>query len=115
MKKIVYQMMLVASMATLTACSSDDPFESTNNNGFTPGGTDMGGGTGGNGSSTAGSGELLSFSVDIDREAKQFAAAGSAAAITTRAATHIGAAWGETVVVGAFERVVRRTGCQCSH
>ena len=68
MKKIVYQMMLVASMATLTACSSDDPFESTNNNGFTPGGTDMGGGTGGNGSSTAGSGELLSFSVDIDRE-----------------------------------------------
>ena len=61
-------MMLVASMATLTACSSDDPFESTNNNGFTPGGTDMGGGTGGNGSSTAGSGELLSFSVDIDRE-----------------------------------------------
>ncbi len=52
MKKIVYQMMLVASMATLTACSSDDPFESTNNNGFTPGGTNTGGGMGGNGSGT---------------------------------------------------------------
>lgn len=71
MKKIVYQMMLVASMATLTACSSDDPFESTNNNGFTPGGTNTGGGMGGNGSSTAGSGELLSFTVNIDRESAE--------------------------------------------
>ena len=68
MKKIVYQMMLVASMATLTACSSDDPFESTNNNGFNQGGTNTGGGMGGNGSGTAGSGELLSFTVNIDRE-----------------------------------------------
>ena len=56
-------MMLSASMAVLTACSADDPFDTSNNNTFTPGGTNMGG----NGSSTAGSGELLSFSVDIDK------------------------------------------------
>ncbi len=69
MKKIVYQMMLVASMATLTACSSDDPFDSYyNNNVINPGGTEIGGG---NGSSTAGSGELLNFSVDLDRESTE--------------------------------------------
>ena len=68
MKKIVYQMMLVASMATLTACSSDDPFDTTNNNVFNPGGTEIGGG---NGSSSAGSGELLSFSVNLDRESTE--------------------------------------------
>ena len=61
-------MMLVASMATLTACSSDDPFDTTNNNVFNPGGTEIGGG---NGSSSAGSGELLSFSVNLDRESTE--------------------------------------------
>ena len=63
MKKMMILMMLSASMAVLTACSADDPFDTSNNNTFTPGGTNMGG----NGSSTAGSGELLSFSVDIDK------------------------------------------------
>ena len=61
-------MMLSASMAVLTACSADDPFDTTNNNIYNPGDPNMGGGMGGNGSSTAGSGELLNFSVDLDRK-----------------------------------------------
>ena len=67
MKKMMFLMMLSASMAVLTACSSDDPFDSTNNNVYYPGDTNMGGGMGSNGSSTAGSGELLNFSVDLDK------------------------------------------------
>jgi hypothetical protein len=63
MKKMMFLMMLTASMAVLTACSSDDPFDTTTNNVFNPGGTEIGGG---NGSSTASSGELLSFSVNLD-------------------------------------------------
>ena len=63
MKKMIYLVMLTASMAVTTACSSDDPFDTSNN--FTPGGDVLNGNT--NGSSTAGSGELLSFSVDIDK------------------------------------------------
>ena len=64
---MMFLMMLSASIAVLTACSSDDPFESNYNN-FNQGGNNMGGGMGGNGSSTAGSGELLNFSVEIDRK-----------------------------------------------
>ena len=65
---MMFLMMLTASMAVLTACSADDPFDTFyNNNVYNPGGTDMGGGMGTGGSSTAGSGELLSFSVDLDR------------------------------------------------
>ena len=65
MKKMIYLVMLTASMAVTTACSSDDPFDTSNN--FTPGGDVPNGNTNGNGSSTAGSGELLSFSVNIDK------------------------------------------------
>ena len=68
MKKMMFLMMLSASMAVLTACSSDDPFDTTNNNIYNPGDSNMGGGIGGNGGSTAGSGELLNFSVDLDRK-----------------------------------------------
>ena len=63
---MMFLMMLSASIAVLTACSSEDPFESNYNN-FNQGGNNMGGDMNGNGSSTAGSGELLSFSVDLDR------------------------------------------------
>ena len=62
---MIYLVMLTASMAVTTACSSDDPFDTSNN--FTPGGDVPNGNTNGNGSSTAGSGELLSFSVNIDK------------------------------------------------
>ncbi len=65
MKKMIYLVMLTASMAVTTACSSDDPFDTSNN--FTPGGDVPNGNMNGNGSSTAGSGELLSFSVNIDK------------------------------------------------
>ena len=57
--------MLTASMAVTTACSSDDPFDTSNN--FTPGGDVPNGNTNGNGTSTAGTGELLSFSINIDK------------------------------------------------
>ena len=62
---MIYLVMLTASMAVTTACSSDDPFDTSNN--FTPGGDVPNGNMNGNGSSTAGSGELLSFSVNIDK------------------------------------------------
>ena len=62
---MIYLVMLTASMAVTTACSSDDPFDTSNY--FTPGGDVPSGNTNGNGSSTAGSGELLSFSVNIDK------------------------------------------------
>ena len=65
MKKMIYLVMLTASMAVTTACSSDDPFDTSNS--FTPGGDVPNGNMNGNGSSTAGTGELLSFSVNIDK------------------------------------------------
>jgi len=65
MKKMIYLVMLTASMAVTTACSSDDPFDTSNS--FTPGGDVPDGNMNGNGSSTAGTGELLSFSVNIDK------------------------------------------------
>ena len=62
-------MMLLASVAVLTACSSDDPFGSAYNNIMDPsiqgpGGDMMNGGTGG---ATASTGELLSFDVALDK------------------------------------------------
>ena len=60
--------MLLASVAVLTACSSDDPFDSVNNMvqpDFNGGGREMmNGGTSG---STAATGELLTFEVAIDK------------------------------------------------
>ena len=57
------QMMLTASLAMLTACSADsiDDYYNNWNNG---GGPNMGGGAGG---ATAGSGELVSFDINIDK------------------------------------------------
>ena len=63
-------LMLFASVAVLTACSSDDPFDSVNNmvppavNGGGGGMVNGGGGTSG---STAATGELLTFEVAIDK------------------------------------------------
>ena len=63
-------LMLFASVAVLTACSSDDPFDSVNNmvppavNGGGGGMVNGGGGTSG---STAATGELLTFDVAIDK------------------------------------------------
>ena len=65
-KKIL--MMFFASVAMLTACSSDDPFQDVTN--FVnpdmqgPGGDMMNGGAGG---ASAGTGELLSFEVVLDK------------------------------------------------
>ena len=65
-KKIL--MMFFASVAMLTACSSDDPFQDVTN--FVnpdmqgPGGDMMNGGAGG---ASAGTGELLSFEVALDK------------------------------------------------
>ena len=63
MKKTMIQMMLTASLAMLTACSADsiDDYYNNWNNG---GGPNMGGGAGG---ATAGSGELVSFDINIDK------------------------------------------------
>ena len=71
MKKMMILTMLVASMAVMSACTADDPFDSFSNNGFNQNGTNTGGTMGGNGNSTAGSGELLSFSVVLDRETSE--------------------------------------------
>ena len=72
--------MLLASVVVLTACSSDDPFESVNNmvpseiNG--DGGGDMM--NGGASSSTAATGELLTFEVAIDKTSAEPASTASA-------------------------------------
>ena len=65
-KKIL--MMFFASVAMLTACSSDDPFQDVTNlmnpDMQGPGGDMMNGGAGG---ASAGTGELLSFEVALDK------------------------------------------------
>ncbi len=64
MKKTIFFAMLTAWMTVTTSCSSDDPLGSYNDNlpfdGEIPG-------MQGNGSATAGSGELVDFTVDIDK------------------------------------------------
>lgn len=60
--------MLIASAAVMTACSSDDPFENAYNymdpGMLGPGGDMM---TGGAGGASAGTGEMLSFEVALDK------------------------------------------------
>ena len=77
MKKIVFGMMLMASVAGITSCSADDPFDS-NYNSVVPGGngTVVNGGNSGN--SSAGSGELLSYAVTIDKTTAEPAATADA-------------------------------------
>ena len=72
-------LMLLASVAVLTACSSDDPFDSMNY--MAP--PDVNGGgdmmyDGGASSSTAGTGELLTFEVAIDKTSAEPASTASA-------------------------------------
>ena len=61
-------MMLIASVAVMTACSSDDPIENIYNYmdpGMQgPGGDMMNGSAGG---ASAGTGEMLSFEVALDK------------------------------------------------
>ena len=65
-KKIL--MMFFASVAMLTACSSDDPFQDVTNlmnpDMQGPGGDMMNGSAGG---ASAGTGEMLSFEVALDK------------------------------------------------
>ena len=65
MKKILYYTMLTASIAMMTGCSAEDPFEeylNNGNNGWNNGGI-MGGGNGSSGTT----GELTAFDVTIDK------------------------------------------------
>lgn len=71
MNKMIITMMLIASTAALTACSSDD---STSTSDYIYGDS---AGTG-NSSASVGSGELLSFTVDIDRETAEPSTSASA-------------------------------------
>ena len=61
-------MMLIASVAVLTACSSEDPIENAYNyldpSMLGPGGDMMPGGAGG---ASAGTGEMLTFEVALDK------------------------------------------------
>ena len=65
-------MMLIASAAVMTACSSDDPFENAYNymdpGMLGPGGDMM---TGGAGGASAGTGEMLSFEVALDKNSAE--------------------------------------------
>ena len=66
MKKMMFLMMLTASMAATMACSSEDPFsDNYNDYDWNTGGAT--GTTGGSGSATASSGELTTFTIDIDK------------------------------------------------
>ena len=61
MKKIMISVMLIASIAVMTGCSAEDPFEEFSyNNSWNYGGQTMGG-------SSATTGELASFDVAIDK------------------------------------------------
>ena len=61
MKKIMISVMLIASIAVMTGCSAEDPFEEFSyNNNWNLGGQTMGG-------SSATTGELASFDVAIDK------------------------------------------------
>ena len=65
-------MMLIASAAVMTACSSDDPFENAYSymdpGMLGPGGDMM---TGGAGGASAGTGEMLSFEVALDKNSAE--------------------------------------------
>ena len=65
-------MMLIASAAVMTACSSDDPFENAYNymdpGMLGPGGDMMPGGAGG---ASAGTGEILTFEVALDKNSAE--------------------------------------------
>ena len=71
MKKMMFLTMLTASMAMTTSCSSDDPLSSEDFGFGYSEGNDGGG-------STAGNGELLTFSVDIDKTTAEPAPAAAA-------------------------------------
>ena len=64
MKKISYFMMLAASVAVLTCCSAEDPFEEFANNAY-DGWSDNGGNM--NSGNSATTGELTTFDVAIDK------------------------------------------------
>ena len=64
MKKMTTIFTLMAMMAVVTACSAQDPF--SDYQGY-DGANSMGGMSGSNGSMSASSGELLTFSIDIDK------------------------------------------------
>ena len=70
--KTKIMMMLIASAAVMTACSSDDPFENAYNymdpGMLGPGGDMMPGGAGG---ASAGTGEMLSFEVALDKNSAE--------------------------------------------
>ena len=63
MKKIMFFAMLVASIAVITCCSAEDPFEELT--GYDN--SDMGGGMASAGGSSATTGELTTFAVNIDK------------------------------------------------
>ncbi len=60
MKKILVYLMLMTSVAAMTSCMADDPFEEYNNNGWNNGGNM-------NNGSSATTGELATFDVTIDK------------------------------------------------
>ena len=65
MTRKMFRMMLIASMTLLTACSQDNLEEYYNNWNNNGGGNNMAGG--GSGGATAGSGELTTFAISIDK------------------------------------------------
>ena len=69
MKKVIYVMMLIASMTGWTACTSEDPISDWYNNGLTPynNGNNQDNNGGNQGISSDTSSELLSFAVNIDK------------------------------------------------
>ena len=69
MKKTMILAMLTAFTTLYTACSADDPFDSYNNTTVPTGPTDSNnpGNNGGGGSAIAGTGEILTFNVAIDK------------------------------------------------
>ena len=77
MKKILFSMMFMASVAGITSCSADDPFDS-NYNSVVPGGNSTMVNGGNSGNSSAGSGELLSYDVNIDKTTAEPAATADA-------------------------------------
>lgn len=74
MKKMTTIFTLMAMMAVVTACSAQDPF--SDYQGY-DGANGMGGMSGSNGSMSASSGELLTFSIDIDKTTAEPSSAAS--------------------------------------
>ena len=68
MKRIMFFVMLVASLVVMTCCSAEDPFSEWNDyqdNQWANNGAQMPGNTGGGSSSTTG--ELATFTVSLDQ------------------------------------------------